>query len=62
MQEKHMVDKIKKSYNWKNMIKGIIKIFFLLAIAICLILAFFGVTVTKMTPEEQERADRGELV
>jgi hypothetical protein len=29
---------------------------------ICFILAFFGVTVTKMTAEEQEKADRGELV
>lgn len=29
---------------------------------LCFVLAFFGVTVTKMTPEEQERADRGELV
>ena len=29
---------------------------------ICVIMAFMGITVTKMTPEEQERADRGELV
>ena len=29
---------------------------------LCFVLAFFGVTVAKMTPEEQERADRGELV
>ncbi len=29
---------------------------------ICFVLAFFGVTATKMTPEEQEKADRGELV
>jgi len=29
---------------------------------ICFVLAFFGVTATKMTPEEQEKANRGELV
>ena len=29
---------------------------------ICLVMAFMGITVTKMTPEEQEKADRGELV
>ena len=29
---------------------------------ICFIMAFMGITVTKMTPEEQEKADRGELV
>ena len=29
---------------------------------ICFIMAFLGITVTKMTAEEQERADRGELV
>ena len=29
---------------------------------ICLIMAFMGITVTKMTPEEQARADAGELV
>ena len=29
---------------------------------LCFVLAFFGVTVTQMTPEEQERADKGELV
>jgi len=29
---------------------------------ICLLLAFVGVTATKMTPEEQARADAGELV
>ena len=29
---------------------------------ICFVLAFFGVTATKMTPEEQARADAGELV
>ena len=29
---------------------------------ICFVMAFMGITVTKMTPEEQERADRGELV
>ena len=29
---------------------------------LCFVLAFFGVTVTKMTPEEQEKADKGELV
>ena len=29
---------------------------------ICLIMAFMGITVTSMTKEEQEKADRGELV
>ncbi len=29
---------------------------------ICFVLAFFGVTATKMTPEEQAKADAGELV
>ena len=29
---------------------------------ICLIMAFMGITVTKMTPEEQAKADAGELV
>lgn len=29
---------------------------------VCFVMAFFGVTVAKMTAEEQERADRGELV
>ena len=29
---------------------------------ICFVMAFFGITVTKMTPEEQARADAGELV
>ena len=29
---------------------------------ICFVMAFMGITVTKMTPEEQEKADRGELV
>ena len=29
---------------------------------LCFVLAFFGVTATKMTPEEQEKANRGELV
>ena len=29
---------------------------------ICLIMAFMGITVTSMTEEEQERANRGELV
>lgn len=29
---------------------------------ICLVMAFMGVTVTKMTPEEQERANAGQLV
>jgi NhaC family Na+:H+ antiporter len=29
---------------------------------ICLIMAFMGITVTRMTPEEQAKADAGELV
>ena len=29
---------------------------------VCLVMAFMGVTVTKMTPEEQAKADAGELV
>lgn len=29
---------------------------------ICFVMAFIGITVTKMTPEEQARADAGELV
>jgi NhaC family Na+:H+ antiporter len=29
---------------------------------ICLVMAFMGITVTKMTPEEQAKADAGELV
>ena len=29
---------------------------------ICIIMAFMGITVTKMTPEEQAKADAGELV
>ena len=29
---------------------------------VCFVLAFFGVTATKMTPEEQAKADAGELV
>ena len=29
---------------------------------VCFVLALFGVTVTSMTPEEQEKANRGELV
>ena len=29
---------------------------------LCFVLAFFGVTVTQMTPEEQKKADKGELV
>ena len=29
---------------------------------VCLIMAFMGITVTKMTPEEQKKADAGELV
>ena len=29
---------------------------------LCFVLAFFGVTATKMTPEEQAKADAGELV
>ena len=29
---------------------------------VCFVMALFGVTVTSMTPEEQEKANRGELV
>ena len=29
---------------------------------VCLIMAFMGITVTRMTPEEQAKADAGELV
>ena len=29
---------------------------------VCLVMAFMGITVTKMTPEEQARANAGELV
>jgi hypothetical protein len=29
---------------------------------ICLVMAFMGITVTAMTKDEQEKADRGELV
>ena len=53
---------IKKTLGVSPAVYGPWAVFNYLMPIVCLVMAFMGATVTKMTPEEQAKADAGELV